>query len=208
MGRKAADIDKELLAKGLELAQKFGINGFSIRNLCKEAGVNLGMFHYYFKSRHNFNEEVMKYGYSHLVRQIETIDKSNLPPRENIKTILLEVNLFAKQNRKILSAMAGDALSGDKTTIDFIIKNFTKHIELIIKALSSAKGLKDKAAKQHILSLTPAIFMPVAIPQLLCGLMERTGNKKMLKFLDGEVNSDKNLNLRIDMLLDSVFEDN
>lgn len=204
MGRTGNGIDEKLIKTGLKLAQsKGGINSFSIRELCSKAGANLGMFSYYFKTRQNFNQEMLKYAYSHLINEIE-VKAADKSPRENIKQILLAMNSFAEKNRKILSALAGDVLGGDKETIDFIMGNFTQHIRILMEQISRA-GLSGNAAKQHIFSVMAAMAMPIVIPQLICGLLERTGKKETLAVMETAAQSPESIEGRIEMLLDGAF---
>lgn len=56
MTRPSHNIDILLFEKGRELLLEVGFDKFSVRTLCKKAGVNLGMFHYYFKTKERFIE--------------------------------------------------------------------------------------------------------------------------------------------------------
>lgn len=54
MARPSQNIDKKLLEIGKKRLMSQGISGISIRSMCMESGINLGMFHYYFKSKENY----------------------------------------------------------------------------------------------------------------------------------------------------------
>ena len=204
MGRIGKGIDDKLIKTGLKMAQaNGGLNSFSIRELCAKAGANLGMFSYYFKTRQNFNREMLKYAYSHLIKEIE-VNAAGESPRENIKQILLAMNSFAKRNRKIVSALAGDVLRGDKETIDFLMGNFTQHIKALMEQLGKTE-LSENAAKQHILSIMMSMAMPVVMPQLICGLLERTGKRRMLATMEKTAQSLESIEGRIEMLIDAAL---
>lgn len=54
MARPSQHIDKKLIELGKKRLMKQGVSGLSIRSLCLDSGINLGMFHYYFKSKENY----------------------------------------------------------------------------------------------------------------------------------------------------------
>ena len=55
MGRTAAGNDEKLLRAGIQLARAKGLGGFTVREVCARSRVNLGMFHYYFTNKDNFD---------------------------------------------------------------------------------------------------------------------------------------------------------
>ena len=52
--RPSRNLDRALLAAGRELFPSRGCPGLTVREVAEAAGVNLGMFHYHFKSREAF----------------------------------------------------------------------------------------------------------------------------------------------------------
>jgi len=54
MPRPSRNLDRALLAAGRALLPARGCSGLSIREVAEAANVNLGMFHYHFKTREAF----------------------------------------------------------------------------------------------------------------------------------------------------------
>ncbi|AKL98094.1 TetR/AcrR family transcriptional regulator [Endomicrobium proavitum] len=54
MSRPSQNIDKKLIAIGKKRMIEQGIAKLSIRSICIESKVNLGMFYYYFKTKENY----------------------------------------------------------------------------------------------------------------------------------------------------------
>ena len=54
MTRPSAHLDKKMIAAGKKIIMKEGSEGLTVRKICAKAGVNLGMFNYYFKTRDNY----------------------------------------------------------------------------------------------------------------------------------------------------------
>ncbi|MCR4819619.1 MAG: TetR/AcrR family transcriptional regulator [Elusimicrobiales bacterium] len=205
MGRISHNTDKKLLIAGLNLAQKKGIKGFGIRELCKAADVNLGMFHYCFKNREKFNEEVLKYAYSNFITEMKVDISPENKPRENIRKIALAIHRFAKANRRFISALIGDILSGEEKTLKFVLDNFTHHIKLLLSETEREKNMTEKAKQLSIVSIIVMIVFPMAAPHLPLGLLERLGKKKMAASLERKFQSEKEISLRLETVLDAIF---
>jgi len=66
MARPSQSIDQLLPDAGLALWPLTGCAGLSARRLTEHAGVNLGMFHYHFKTRENFTNAVLQRTYKEM----------------------------------------------------------------------------------------------------------------------------------------------
>ncbi len=209
MGRLSLHTDQKLLSCGMALARKKGLSGFSVRELCAKSKVNLGMFHYYFKTKERFDQEVLRAIYAQMIQDISIETSPQLSARKNTEHILKSIHTFVRKNQVLLSALAADILSGDKHTLQFIVQHFTEHVSLLLKELRRAK-LTPQAAAMPIGSLAVTLVLPVALPQLFSGTLERLGRhllppaaQKAISSVLSEENTDK----RIALLLQAVFEE-
>lgn len=206
MARKGSDSDKKIIKAAIELAHKKGLSGFSVRELCSKAKVNSGMFSYYFKKKEHLNECVLKTIYGEMIKNIELNVSPAQTPKENITEILRALSLFLHNNRKIISAFAGDVFSLNITDKK-IFGNFTTHIRLLSEELSKAKKQKTLAAG----SVTNAIILliaPLIMPQAILGYLERAGHNKSIRMFD--LNSDEfdtTVNERIKIAVNAVFKE-
>lgn len=209
MGRLSLHTDKKLLACGMALARKKGLSGFSVRELCAKSKVNLGMFHYYFKTKERFDQEVLRAIYNQMIQDITIEISPRLSARKNTEHILKSVHVFVCKNQVLLSALAADILGGDKHTLQFIVQHFTEHVSLLLQQLRRAR-LTAQAAAMPIGSLAVTLVLPVALPQLFSGTLERLGRnllppaaQKAIASVLAEENTDK----RISLLLQAAFEE-
>jgi AcrR family transcriptional regulator len=60
MSRPSHNIDVKLIGLGKKCMVSRGIANISIRAICTESGINLGMFYYYFKSKENYIRILLK----------------------------------------------------------------------------------------------------------------------------------------------------
>lgn len=207
MGRTSLHTDEKLLKTGAALARKKGLSGFTVRELCAKSKVNLGMFHYYFQTKERFDREVLRTLYGELMKDISLDLSPDAAPRKNAERILKSIHSFARENRVLLSALAADVMSGDKRTLQFIVNNFTHHVSLLLGELRRAK-LTPAAADMPVFNAAITLVLPVALPQLLSGTLDRLGAHLLpapARLAVGSVWAEENVNKRIRLLLDAVF---
>src|SRR6187399_656329 len=66
MARPSRNLDRALLAAGRALLPEVGCAGLTIRQVAEVAGVNIGMFHYHFKTREAFLRAVLQSVYEEM----------------------------------------------------------------------------------------------------------------------------------------------
>jgi Transcriptional regulator len=60
MARPSQNLDKKMIELGKEKLVTQGLSNLSVRQICLDAGINLGMFYYYFKSKENYIKSLFK----------------------------------------------------------------------------------------------------------------------------------------------------
>ena len=198
--------EKKLIRAGIKLAKEHGLK-FSVRQLCAKSKVNLGLFHYYFKNKDNFDKCLLTAVYQQMLADITPHIAPDAPPRDNIRTILLALHRFAGNNRMFLSSLLGDVLSGNKPLLHFLTKHFTQHAALLLHELKRA-DIRPPLKSQPLPALMASFALPVILPQMFMGLLERVGtsavsfNTSPLKQI---VSDDKQLNIRIENGLNAIL---
>lgn len=207
MGRASAGTDKKLIKAGINLARAKGLSGFTVRDVCAKSKVNLGMFHYYFTSKDNFDMAVLKTIYTGMLEHINISIAPSKTPKQNVSIIMFEIQDFIRKNRGLLSSLAGDVFCGNKKIIKFISQNFTVHVSILTKELS-------RAAKEGALAVptvTDAVLIllpPIALPQLVLGLLGRLDIKLPLGLTApaAALLLEAGAKNRINILLNTVFK--
>ncbi len=208
MGRTSTKADDKLIKTGIALARAKGLSGFTIRQLCAKSKVNLGMFHYHFTNKNNFDQALLKSIYADMLADININISDSASPKQNVRAVILAIHAFIQKNRVLISSLAGDVLSGNGSIVDFISKNFTVHISILRQQLVRARKLgllKTDDEFDAMLILVP----PVALPQGLLGLLERMPLNMLqnikVKFVKHKIES--GAQKRMDLLLNAVFKD-
>ena len=202
MSRPSRNIDQLLITTARELLPETGCRGFSIRQLTERAGVNLGMFHYHFKTREHFLARVLQDLYQEMFTALTFQAQAERPPLDNLRAAVTVLGCFARDNRFLIRRLLADALSGDTTAQNFFRQNFPRHLGVMAELLSAGQ----RAGSIRKVPLTQALAFlggAVALPNILVTVIQEQAiiPSQLLANLDREVLSDKAIAQRVDMAL-------
>lgn len=205
--RPSRNLDRALLAAGRELLPHRGCAGLSIREVAEAAGVNLGMFHYHFKSREAFLRALLQSMYDEMYSQLSFEADEKHGPMEALRGALRFMGRFVRANRPILSRILGDALCGDPIAVEFMRNNFPRHLGLILALiqLAQAQGLiKPMPPAQAMGICAGGLAMPILVGGAIVdlGAMGATGSK----MINEALLTDAALDQRIDLLLAAISQ--
>lgn len=207
MARPSSGTDKKLKAAGRRLLEEKGITGLSVREACRLAGVNTGMFHYYFGSKEEFLRAVLKDIYAEFMLGFRAVVSAGGTPRERLKNALVEVGRFTLGVRKVAPMLFADLAHGKKEAFAFVSGNFTEHIRHIAALAEECRPAS--AVKGHSTPFIIAALVPVMIfPMIIGGIMERNGVRNVgglaLDKLRGEVFSEEGIAERAEIALRGI----
>lgn len=174
MARAPSGTDLKLKAAGRRLLREKGITGLTVRGACRAAGVNTGMFHYYFGSKEEFLQAVLKEMYAEFMLDFKAGVAAGGTPRQRLKSALVRVGKFARQLRKVAPMLLADLAHGKKEVFVFLSGNFTEHIRQIAALAAECRpvsALKDHSIPYVVGALIPTLVFPV----IISGIMERNG---------------------------------
>ncbi len=178
MARPPSGTDLKLKAAGRKLLQEKGITGLSVREACRVAGVNTGMFHYYFGSKDEFLKVVLKDLYAEFMFNFKAGVSVDGTPRVRLKNAMVEVGKFARNMRGAAPMIFADLAYGNKEAFAFVRGNFTEHIRYV--AALAGECRPGSSVKSRSIPFMVAAMVPVMIfPALVGGILEKNGVKKI-----------------------------
>lgn len=207
MARPSSGADAKLKSAGRRLLEENGITGLSVREACRLAGVNTGMFHYYFGSKEEFLQAILKEMYAEFMVHFKAGVSAGGTPRERLKNALIEVGRFALGMRRIAPMLFADLAHGKKEAFAFVSGNFTEHIRHIAALAEECRPASS--LKGHSVPFIIAALVPVMIfPMILGGVMERNGVRSLggvtMEKLRGEIFSEEGIAERAEIALRGV----
>src|SRR4051812_38024006 len=158
MPRPSRNLDQALLVAGRGLFPSRGCGGLSVREVADAAGVNLGMFHYHFKSRDAFLRALMQQAYEEMFSTLTLeMARHTGEPIANLRAALRVLGRFMRDNRPFLARVFTDALSGEQCARQFLRDNMPRHLGVLNAIV--AEGQKRGS------------FVDIPFPQVigLCG---------------------------------------
>lgn len=182
MSRKSNDLDKKMIQAGIRLMKKGGASNLSVRDVAKEAGANLGMFAYHFGTKEQFILRALNDIYlGFLVDLGKAHDDTG-----DLDGVLFQIATFSRDHREILTAILSDVLSSDPVVTAFLRKNFSRHFELLRKALDThlQKRNLDVTNPHHAVRF---LIGAVGIPNILLEVYNRGTRKKTSAETDAEL---------------------
>ena len=207
MARPASGTDIKLMAAGRKLLLEKGITGLSVREACREAGVNTGMFHYYFGSKEEFLQAVLKEMYAGFMLNFKAGVSAAGTPRQKLKSALVELGRFALDVRKAMPMFFADMIYGKKEAFAFFSGNFTEHVRhlaALAEECRPASALKGRSVPFLVASLVPVMIFPM----LAGGIVERNGVKSLggvpLSKLREEIFSEEGIAERAEIALRGI----
>lgn len=185
MPRKSNNLDKKMLRVGATMLRQKGAAALSVREVAKKAGVNLGMFNYYFKDKNEFIKMILEDTYSAFITEL----------RENqtlsLEEVLLSMAKFSRNHHQTVLSLLGDVLAGEKNVIRFLQKNFTTHFTILFEVLT--KHFKECGYNpKYIEHASRYLISSIGLSNLLVGFKIKMNSK-----LKQELDNDETLRRRV-----------
>jgi AcrR family transcriptional regulator len=172
MPRPSRNTDALLLKAGRELFPDRGVHGLSVRMVAERAGVNLGMFHYHFRSKQVFVQTLLQDLYDEMFDKLELA--AGAPgPVDALRRALNVLGRFARDNARLLRRLMADAMAQEPLALEFLRANMPRHVGVLLGLVQSAQrsgAIRNIALPQAIAFLAGSVAAPLVIGG---GLRER-----------------------------------
>ena len=172
MVRPSRNIDQLLLAAGRELLPASGCAGLSIRRLVAHAGVNLGMFHYHFKTKDVFVRAVLQQVYEEMFAELALHIQAHDRAIDNLREAFMVLARFGREHRLLLVRILADAMSGEPLSAQFLGTNLPRHVAVVVKLVRQAQrqgSVVRAPAAQLVAFLAGAIAAPILLGSAMQG---------------------------------------
>jgi AcrR family transcriptional regulator len=202
MPRPSQNIDQLLLDAGLALLPTTGCRNFSVRQLAEHAGVNLGMFHYHFKTKENFVRVVLQRVYEEMFSELVVQANASPAAVTNLRNLLRTLARFARKHRLLMVRLVSEAMTGETLAADFLKANLPRHFKLIAELVIQAQR-EGSVVSAPLPQVMAFIVGAIAAPLLMGSAMQQHGllPPAVESGITAHVLSEKAMDERIDMVL-------
>jgi AcrR family transcriptional regulator len=203
--RPSRHLDRALVAAGRELLPVHGCSGLTIRQVSEAAGVNIGMFHYHFRTREAFLRAVMQGAYEEMFSRLTLGIAREASAIANLRAALRTLGRFVQDNRALVARILADAIGGEAIAREFLRDNFPRHLGVLLMLVAAgqrAGELKPMAAMQAVAFCAGALVLPI----LVGGAIADSGmpDPALAEGLRADMLTESALDERIDLALASL----
>src|SRR5665811_1456045 len=110
VSRPSQNTDQRLIEAAREMLGTSALSRMNLREVAKKAGVNLGMFHYHFKTKDQFTRAVLQDTYDKFFREFSLESSRDGEPLQNLRGALFTLGKFMLDNRRMLLGILHDVL--------------------------------------------------------------------------------------------------
>ena len=205
MPRPSRNLDRALLAAGRSLFADRGCAALSVREVADAAGVNLGMFHYHFKSRDAFLRALMQQAYEEMFARLTLEVSVHRAASDSLRQAVRAIARWVRDNRRFLARVLADALGGQKCARDFLRDNLPRHF-VVLQAIIAQGQAQGRIVDLPVPQVIGMCAGSVAMPILFGGALIDGGElpAPMAKTLANSLLSDAAIDQRIDLALAAI----
>jgi AcrR family transcriptional regulator len=166
MTRTPSNASRLMLESGKKIIAKDGCSGLRIREMADRAGVNLGMFHYHFKSKERFKRILLQEVYEEFFAKLSVASKEGKTAYAQLRASLIVMGGFVRDEHELCAAIFRDVLNDDPAVLRFVRENVPRHFvvfrDLVLKC--QKEGSIAKVPLHQALSfLISGMNMPTVV---------------------------------------------
>ncbi len=207
MGRHSRNMDKKLVDAAMRLIPRTGFSGLKVRTLAKSARVNLGMFHYHFRTKANFASRVLQQFYDHFFEKFSSRAGEGQSPFQQLTNVLVTIAQHGRDHREFLLVLVQDAVQGYAPTIRFAKQNIPRHMKIVIRLVRQCQT-QGLIKQMPIPFIIPWLMGSIATPNCVVAILERSKAEKPFGVSMEEARdlllSDEAIEKRVEMALKAV----
>ena len=205
MSRPSRNQDKLLIETAKRLLLKSGAGEMSLKKIADESGVNLGMIHYYFRTKSVLMRRVLESINEELIKEFETSTLVGNTPLERLRSGLIAIAMNVYVRRKIVVSLVAGVLGHDKETSRFFLELAGKRFQLITPLIQQCQkeGYIDPLPLYQVLSFCMA---SINFPTLIAEGIDRLPVKEMKLpgFVIEQLASEEAIIQRVDLALKAI----
>jgi AcrR family transcriptional regulator len=154
---------KEAIIKGAyEISRRKRFSRITVREIARQAGVNIAAVNYYFGSKEKLADMVIEKYKQDALDLLKIFDEIGSTPRERFKKYMQELMELSSFN--ILKIIQTQAIQGENT-VPWIAKLFSDSVDGLKKNIKKFTGIRDD---QELTLKTAQIFSCITYPMLVC----------------------------------------
>jgi AcrR family transcriptional regulator len=166
MARPPSDIAPRIIHAARERFLFEGVDGASLRKIAKDAGTNIGMVYYYFKTKDDLFLAVLEEVYGQLLEDMRGIMAAPQPPEERIARLYQRIAAMSDDEFKTVRLIMREALVSSARLGRLAQRFLDGHIPLILKLIQDGAAQSRLRSDFHPVALLGAMLSLGLLPQI------------------------------------------
>ena len=167
MARPASDIAERIIVAARARFLREGVDGASLRQIAKDAGTNIGMVYYYYKTKDELFLAIVQDVYGGLLADLTPILTSDLPEEQRFAPVYQRVSQLKPEEFDVLRLVLREALVSS-TRLKHLGELFLRgHIPVVLNVLVQGIAKSRLRSDQSPLLLMAAVFSLGMMPQIV-----------------------------------------
>lgn len=172
MARPASDISERIVTAARDRFLLEGVEGASLRAIARDAGTNLGMVYYYYKTKDELFLAVVEEVYGKLLEEMtQGVADPGLDTRSKIERLYARFAALSDDEVKVVRLMLREAIAGG-TRIGLIFERFSRGHFMIMGAM-----LQQGAARGEVRADLPTFALMMST--LFVGLVPQVVRRRL-----------------------------
>jgi len=163
MARPASDIRQRLIVSARERFLTEGVDGASLRQIAKDAGTNIGMVYYYFKTKDELFLAVVQDVYGDLLADMERSLAGDAPEEQQFARLYERMSRLSDEELKVLRMLIREALVSSPRLRELGDLFLRGHVPLLLGHIG--RGIQEGRLRGDV---PPTLLMAAS---LLLGLL-------------------------------------
>lgn len=179
MSRPSAHLDRKLVSAARAMLPETGFSGLAVREVARRAGVNVGMFHYHFKTKEAFLQRVLQECYEDFLQSFREAAEAPGTSRARLRRVLISFARFARDNRVMYTLMLRELLNARPEMYAFAKANFPRHASVVIRLIEDCR--RERTIRPLPVPVLAMFAMSsMGLPNVMVAGLERNRARTML----------------------------
>jgi AcrR family transcriptional regulator len=166
MARPASDIRARVVHAARIRFLNEGVDGASLRKIAADAGTNIGMVYYYFKTKDDLFLAVVEEIYGVVLADLTQLLTSELPTEQRLQQLYQRIARITDEEFQVIRLVLREAL-GSSTRLARLGSRFLRgHIPVVMACLTDGMASGQLRSGLHPALLLAATFSLGVMPQI------------------------------------------
>jgi AcrR family transcriptional regulator len=175
MARPASDIAERIVHAARERFLNEGVDGASLRQIARDAGTNIGMVYYYYKTKDDLFLAVVEEVYAGILSDVRKLLASELPEEQRLSQLYLRVSRMSEDEFAVMRLILREALISSARLKRVGELFLGGHIPIVLTALQAGSSKGRLRGDLDPLLLMAATLSLGIMPQIVHRLLGASG---------------------------------